>query len=56
MDSHAARNGKVIEELGWYHPIDPEDKQVLYDKDKVHAWIEKGAIVSPTVKGLLKRA
>jgi small subunit ribosomal protein S16 len=55
MDKRAARDGKTIEELGYYHPIEAEDKQILFDADKVRAWVENGAIVSDTVRGILNK-
>ena len=55
MDSRAPRDGKTIEELGYYHPIEAEEKQISFDRDKVKAWIDKGIRVSDTVRGILNR-
>jgi small subunit ribosomal protein S16 len=55
MEKTAPRNGKTIEELGYYHPIEAEDKQISFNPDKVRAWIDKGALVSDTVRGILNR-
>ncbi|GHV81977.1 30S ribosomal protein S16 [Spirochaetia bacterium] len=55
MDTRAARNGKTIEELGFYHPIDTEDQQISFDADKVRTWVQNGAIVSDTVRSILNR-
>jgi small subunit ribosomal protein S16 len=55
VDSQKPRDGKTIEELGYYHPIEAEDKQISFDVDKVKAWIEKGVIVSDTVRGILNK-
>ncbi|MDR1788430.1 MAG: 30S ribosomal protein S16 [Treponema sp.] len=55
MERTAPRDGRTIEELGYYHPIDTEDKQILFDADKVRAWVEKGASVSDTVRSLLNK-
>lgn len=55
IDSRQARDGKTIEEIGYYHPIEVEDKQFKVDADKVKSWIEKGAKVSSTVKRLLNK-
>ncbi|MDR0730649.1 MAG: 30S ribosomal protein S16, partial [Treponema sp.] len=30
MDNRDARDGKTIEELGYYHPIEAEDKQIQF--------------------------
>jgi len=55
MDSRAPRDGKTIEEVGHYHPIETEDKQISFDTEKVRAWIDKGARVSDTVRGILNK-
>jgi len=55
IDSRAPRDGKTIEELGYYHPIEAEDKQIVFDSDKVRAWVDKGAMVSDTVRGILNK-
>ena len=55
MDSRAPRDGKTIEEIGYYHPIEAEDKQIVFDADKVRTWIDKGATVSDTVRGILNK-
>ncbi|GHV76301.1 30S ribosomal protein S16 [Spirochaetia bacterium] len=55
MDKRAPRDGKTIEELGYYHPIEAEDKQILVNEDRVKAWLQDGAIVSDTVHRILNR-
>ncbi|MCL2834123.1 MAG: 30S ribosomal protein S16 [Treponema sp.] len=55
MDNRAPRDGKTIEELGFYHPIEAEDKQIVFNQDKVRAWIDKGVNVSDTVRGILNK-
>ncbi|MDR3341395.1 MAG: 30S ribosomal protein S16 [Treponema sp.] len=55
MDNRAPRDGKTIEELGYYHPIEAEDKQILFDADKVRTWLEQGATVSDTVRNILNK-
>ena len=55
IDSRAPRNGKTIEEVGLYHPIQVEEKQIAFYADKVRAWIDKGAKVSDTVRGILNK-
>jgi small subunit ribosomal protein S16 len=57
VDIRSPRDGKVIEELGYYDPITPDKaKQVFVDKARVEYWIKAGAQPSDTVKQLLKRA
>jgi small subunit ribosomal protein S16 len=55
IDKRAPRDGKTIEEVGYYHPIEVEDKQISFDSDKIRAWLNKGAVVSDTVRGILNR-
>ena len=55
MDKRAPRDGRVIEELGWFDPIAPEDKQLKIKVDRVDYWLSVGAQPSRTVCGLLKR-
>lgn len=52
-DSRSPRDGRVIEEIGYYNPISqPADIKV--DADKARAWLSNGAQPSDTVKSILK--
>lgn len=53
-DSRFPRDGKNLEVLGWY---DPKKKGVNFGlkMERVDHWISKGALVSDTVKSLLKK-
>ena len=55
QDAREPRDGRTIDEVGIYHPIEAEEKQVSFDSDKVRAWLDKGAQPSDTVRGLLHR-
>jgi small subunit ribosomal protein S16 len=55
MDSRAPRDGKTIEELGIYHPIETEEKQIAFDADKVRKWVDNGAVISDTVRKILNK-
>jgi len=55
MDSRSPRDGRVLEEIGLYHPIEPKDKQISVSDDRVKEWISRGATPSATVKQLLNR-
>jgi small subunit ribosomal protein S16 len=55
MDNRDARDGKTIEELGYYHPIEAEDKQIQFNTDKAKVWLEKGATVSDTVRRIFNK-
>ncbi|MCK5737011.1 MAG: 30S ribosomal protein S16 [Spirochaetaceae bacterium] len=55
MDSRAPRDGRTIDEVGVYHPIEVEGKQVSIKEDKVKEWLGKGARPTITVKRLLNK-
>ena len=55
IDKRAPRDGRVIEELGWYDPIAAEDKQLNLKIDRIDYWLSVGAQPSDTVKSLLRR-
>ena len=55
MDSRAPRDGRTLEEVGLYHPIEAEDKQVVLKEDRIQEWIGKGAQPTATVKKLLNK-
>ncbi len=56
MDSRSPRDGRVIEELGWYDPNAKEsDQQISLNRERIEHWISVGAQPSETVKDLLKR-
>ncbi|MDR1986365.1 MAG: 30S ribosomal protein S16 [Treponema sp.] len=55
MDKHAPRDGKAIEELGYYHPIEKEDQQIRFNEDRVKQWLQHGATVSDTVHNILNK-
>ncbi|UGQ16350.1 30S ribosomal protein S16 [Borrelia sp. RT5S] len=54
MDSASPRDGRSIEELGYYHPVEKQD-QVKINEDRFEDWVSKGAIPSDTVKRLLNK-
>ncbi|MBL1216914.1 MAG: 30S ribosomal protein S16 [Planctomycetes bacterium] len=56
IDSRAPRDGRVIEELGWYDPISKdEENQIKINAERVRYWLSVGAQPSETVAGLLKK-
>ena len=54
-DSRYPRNGKFIEEIGYYSPIS-EPAQLSIDAEKAKDWLSKGAQPTETVKALLKKS
>ncbi len=54
-DSRAPRDGRFIEEIGYYNPT-TDPKTVKIDQDKAQKWLSQGAQPSDTVKSLLAQA
>ncbi|EEH00994.1 30S ribosomal protein S16 [Borreliella finlandensis] len=54
MNSTSPRDGRAIEELGYYHPVEKQN-QIKIKEDRMKDWISKGAILSDTVKMLLNK-
>ncbi len=54
-DARSPRDGKVIEEIGYYDP-NKEPSIVKVDNEKAQTWIKNGAQPTDTVKRLLKSA
>lgn len=53
-DRRSPRDGRFIELLGWYNPRNSGQKFKL-DVEKIRSWESKGAILSDTVKNLLRQ-
>ena len=53
-DSRYPRNGRFIEELGYYDPM-KEPAEIKPDVEKAKDWISKGAQPTETVRSLLKK-
>lgn len=56
VDKLSPRDGKVLEELGWYDPIakDPS-KQLQLNDERVKYWLSVGAQPSDTVNDILAK-
>ncbi|KRQ86958.1 30S ribosomal protein S16 [Caloramator mitchellensis] len=54
-DSRSPRDGRFIEELGYYNPT-TEPADVKIDVEKAKKWISNGAQPTDTVRDLLKKA
>lgn len=52
-DSRSPRDGKFIEEIGYYNPL-TEPKKVVVDAEKVNSWIANGAKPTDTVDRLFR--
>lgn len=55
QDAREPRNGKTIDEVGIYHPIEVAEKQISFNADKVRSWLNKGAQPTDTVRHLLNK-
>ncbi len=54
INKSTQRDGKALEELGYYDPKKGSDKIAL-DRERVEYWLKNGAKPSPTVKSIFKR-
>ncbi len=55
-DSRFPRDGRIIENLGFYDPIATrEELQLSLDLERAKYWVSKGAQPSETVHSILKR-
>jgi small subunit ribosomal protein S16 len=54
-DSRRARDGRFLEKLGTYDP-NLEPAQVVLKRDRFDFWVSNGAVVTPTVKSVVKQA
>ena len=54
-DSRYPRDGRFIEEIGYYNPL-TEPAEIKLDADKAKAWLANGAQPTETVKSLLKKS
>ena len=52
-DSRAPRDGRFIEEIGYYNPVS-EPKQIKINDEKALKWLSVGAQPTDTVKKLLQ--
>jgi small subunit ribosomal protein S16 len=53
MENSARRDGRPVEEVGYY---DPQTKHYKFDTDKIKKWLNCGAQPTETVVRLLKKA
>jgi small subunit ribosomal protein S16 len=53
MENTFRRDGRPIEELGYYNPL---TKQYKFDTDKIKKWLGYGVKPTETVLSLLKKA
>lgn len=56
IDSRCPRDGRIIEKLGHYDPIEKDAaKQLVLKKDRIEYWLSVGAVPSETVAELIAK-
>jgi small subunit ribosomal protein S16 len=56
VDQRSTRDGRAIEELGYYDPANKNPElQAKLNKERIEYWLSQGAQASETVAQLLKR-
>jgi small subunit ribosomal protein S16 len=54
-DKHRSRNGRFIEQVGYFNPIATgKDEKLIIDIARINHWIANGAQPSERVKSLMK--
>ncbi|AYD40045.1 30S ribosomal protein S16 [Clostridium fermenticellae] len=53
-DSRSPRNGRFIEEIGYYNPI-TEPVTIKFDEEKAVKWVKNGAQPTEVVKRLFEK-
>lgn len=53
-DSRFARDGRIIEQIGYFDP-DKGVENAVVDEEKAIQWLDKGAVCSDTVKAILSK-
>ena len=53
MENMTRRDGRPIEEVGYYDPI---SKKYKFDSEKIRKWLNYGVQPTQTVSNLLKKA
>jgi small subunit ribosomal protein S16 len=56
-DSRSPRDGKYVEALGWYNPIeDADEKKLAFKIDRIQHWLNVGAQLSENAENLLRNS
>jgi len=56
IEKRTKRDGKIIEKLGWYDPIEKNpEKAMKLDIERIKYWLSKGAQPSDTMNDILAR-
>ena len=54
IDSRSARNGRAIEEIGYYNPVS-EPVELKINDERAKYWLSTGAQPTDTTRSLLKK-
>lgn len=55
-DSRSPRDGKYLEALGWYNPIEAEDdKKLAFKTDRIQHWLSVGAQLTDSAAHLIRK-
>ena len=55
-DSRSPRDGKYVEALGWYNPIETEEeKMISFKSDRIQHWLSLGAQLTENAESLIKK-
>ena len=56
-ESEARRDGKYIEALGWYNPVeDEESKRLAIKSDRIEHWLNMGAVLTEKAECLIRKS
>ncbi len=55
-DSRCPRDGRFIEEIGYYNPVAKPEAEVKIDSEKADKWLKNGAQPTDVVKRLFTKA
>lgn len=56
MESRAPRDGRILEKLGHYDPLEKDAaKQIVLNRERVEFWLGQGAVPTDTVAQILSR-
>ncbi|MDY6825009.1 MAG: 30S ribosomal protein S16 [Thermodesulfobacteriota bacterium] len=52
-DERFPRNGRFLEKVGTYNPL-KEPTEIILERDRIEHWLDQGALMTDTVRSLLK--
>ncbi|MGE3954261.1 MAG: 30S ribosomal protein S16 [Parachlamydiales bacterium] len=56
-DTRSPRDGKYLETLGWYNPVERDESKTLsIDVERLQHWIDQGAQLSENAEKLVAKA